>query len=268
MNKNVFDNELIWQWVDSNKENTERYEATEKLIPSDVGSLADIGCGHGGFLNIVAAHRKELKLKGVDSSEGALSHVAFEKLMASITDLPFKPGEFDCVSALEVLEHLTEEDFEKALSELSRVANKYIIVSVPYMENLDWNSTTCTACKNKFHVDGHYRTFNGQKMANLFKSGNFKCVNKMRAGWSKTYLFHKLYVSLFQRRRKNDFWHYTVCPNCNTELTPPPENLAHYEEIPIAQQTKLQRIKSGVKSVWPKIGTSYWIIALYKKNED
>ena len=48
---------------------------------------------------------------------------------ASAYELPFDDGSFDCVSALEVLEHV--ERPRDALNEMSRVANRALILSVP-----------------------------------------------------------------------------------------------------------------------------------------
>jgi SAM-dependent methyltransferase len=48
---------------------------------------------------------------------------------ASAYDLPFEDGSFDCVCALEVLEHL--ERPRDALTELSRVSRRWLLVSVP-----------------------------------------------------------------------------------------------------------------------------------------
>jgi ubiquinone/menaquinone biosynthesis C-methylase UbiE len=44
--------------------------------------------------------------------------------------LPFASGEFDLVSAIEVLEHLP--DPEQTLSEMARCAERHLLVSVPH----------------------------------------------------------------------------------------------------------------------------------------
>jgi len=53
-------------------------------------------------------------------------------LVASVEDLPFQNGEFDVVLCAEVLEHLTFEKFQTNVRELSRVAKKYIVLTLPH----------------------------------------------------------------------------------------------------------------------------------------
>ena len=52
--------------------------------------------------------------------------------IADIRKLPFNDEKFSCVTAFEILEHLPFRDFSVALSELSRVSKRYVIVSIPY----------------------------------------------------------------------------------------------------------------------------------------
>jgi len=52
--------------------------------------------------------------------------------VGDIRKLPFKNNSFECISACEILEHIPFEDFRKALFELHRVTNKYVIISLPY----------------------------------------------------------------------------------------------------------------------------------------
>lgn len=268
MRKNIFDNSQIWNWVDSNAGNTERFEYTEKLTPSDVKSLLDIGCGHGGFLKLISSKRPGLRCVGIDNSDGALEYITFEKKKASITDVPYGDGEFDCVCALEVLEHLGPEDFKKARMEMSRLSKKYIIVSVPYKEDILWNMVKCPSCQTMFHYDGHVQNFDEAKMEGLFKDYGFRCVSTERLGWSESFKFHKTYVSIFYPEQRHKAPHYTVCPVCNLEMNPgdagsrlavaPPPQMNGSKSV-------VGMLKSSIKSLWPKEKKSYWIIALYEK---
>lgn len=52
--------------------------------------------------------------------------------VGDVRALPFPAQAFDTACAFEVLEHLPFEDFEKALSELARVAKHAVVVSLPH----------------------------------------------------------------------------------------------------------------------------------------
>jgi len=262
MKKNIFDNEKIWDWVDSNEDNKERFGFTLNLTPDDVGSLIDIGCGHGGFLKLISEKRPNVRCVGVDNSDGALSHITVEKAKASITDVPFKDKEFDCVYAMEVLEHLNPEEFKKALNEMARLSGKYIIVSVPYNEDIEWNMVKCPVCLSQFHYDGHLQAFNEEKIDNLFRSQGFKCISRSRLGWSEHFKFHKSYVKLFYPEKVHKAPHYTVCPVCNTELNPGEQSSA---PVTTKDNSLLGYAKGAIKAVWPKEKKSYWIIGLFEK---
>ncbi|MEO8763497.1 MAG: class I SAM-dependent methyltransferase [Ginsengibacter sp.] len=262
--KNIFDNAQIWDWVDSNTNNRERFEFTEGLTPKDVTSLIDLGCGHGSFLKLISSRRKDIRCVGIDNSDGALAYIPFEKAKASIVSVPFADKEFDCVYALEVLEHLNPEEFKKALEEMVRLSKKYIIVSVPYNEDLAWNMVKCPHCLTTFHYDGHLQVFNEAKIANLFAAKGFECIEQSRLGWGENFKFHKTYVKLFYSQQLNKTPHFTVCPVCNTELNP------ETPFIPDSKSSKgktsiLTFFKRAVKAFWPMEKQSYWIIGLYQK---
>src|SRR5579871_5244693 len=50
-------------------------------------------------------------------------------LQADATALPFPPGAFDVVTALEMLEHIP--DVAAAVREIARVARRHVVLSVP-----------------------------------------------------------------------------------------------------------------------------------------
>ena len=107
-------------------------ESIDSLRPS---SILDVGCGEGIVTERLAT-RTGVTTVGVDlgddtlraewqrRSAGLLSFAA-----ASAYELPFDDGSFDCVCALEVLEHV--ERPRDALNEMSRVAGRALLLSVP-----------------------------------------------------------------------------------------------------------------------------------------
>lgn len=157
---------------------TERFRKISELIPCDSNSLLDVGCGNGLFLKHVEmlSNKGVGRLCGTDRSSAALSFVQTEKYLADITNLPFSDCEFDTVSTLEVLEHLPQETYKAALAELSRIAKKYIIVSVPFNQNLRLSLIECSECHCQFNPRFHLRSFHEKRMASLLTQHGFRCL--------------------------------------------------------------------------------------------
>ena len=107
----------------------------QSLAPS---SLLDVGTGRGTFLWPVLEAFPALPITCIDiridrvddlgaTARGGLP--LLKTLEATATALPFADGEFDVVTALEVLEHIS--DVEAAAREIVRVAARFVVVTVP-----------------------------------------------------------------------------------------------------------------------------------------
>jgi len=106
----------------------------------------DIGCGKGVFLwrflqetnaDVTVVDIKKSCIDRVNAV-AKISEANCYGYVSDITDLDLDLGDnhdgfFDCVTALEVLEHIP--DYKKAISEMVRVCNGCIIVSVPTKED-------------------------------------------------------------------------------------------------------------------------------------
>lgn len=78
---------------------------------------------------------------GVFKSVAGLINIGVETLdidpelkpdyLVSVFDMPFDDGEFDVVCAFQMLEHLPFEKSIEAFKEMVRVANNYIVISLP-----------------------------------------------------------------------------------------------------------------------------------------
>lgn len=104
------------------------------LKPLKIDSILDAGCGEGFTLVKLKRAKIGRKVQGIDTSADAIKlakkhypNLPIDK--GSVYDLPYKDSSFDLVIATEVLEHL--DDPSKALSELKRVASRYVLLSVP-----------------------------------------------------------------------------------------------------------------------------------------
>jgi 2-polyprenyl-3-methyl-5-hydroxy-6-metoxy-1,4-benzoquinol methylase len=101
-------------------------------------SVLDVGCGEGVLTERWAQQLGDARVVGIDLHDHKLAaewrrrtHPSLEFLTVNVNrGLPFDDGEFDLVSAIEVLEHVP--DPERVVTEMARVANSHLLVSVPY----------------------------------------------------------------------------------------------------------------------------------------
>ena len=96
----------------------------------------DVGCGEGVITCEWAASLGEGRIVGLDQEDARLRaewasrhrpNLAF--VSGDAASLSFSEGEFDLVSAIEVLEHVP--DPHAALADMARVAERYLLLSVP-----------------------------------------------------------------------------------------------------------------------------------------
>lgn len=261
--KKYYESEKFWTGdVLQDAMNRNRISFTANLIPAEVKSLLDIGCGNGIFINYLKEHSKLERLVGTDRSETALKMVNAEKKIADITHLPFADHEFDCATCLEVIEHLPQETYKKALEEISRVSSKYIVITVPYNEDLLETQTQCPACKSRFNSDLHLRNFTETDMRQLFSSHGFECIK------TETFFPFKRNVGAkrLQKMEASGKFESPICPICGYENESYEAWSPKIMEEHINAPGIYNKIKQVLKKVWPKETVpGFWIAGLYKK---
>ena len=109
---------------------------SELFARADPQSLLDVGCGEGVLTHQWAVRLRDRPVVGIDLDDPHL-HAQWEGRRAPNLDyrvmkaeaLPFADGEFDCATAIEVLEHVP--DAAHTVAEMARVAQRHLLVSVP-----------------------------------------------------------------------------------------------------------------------------------------
>jgi 2-polyprenyl-3-methyl-5-hydroxy-6-metoxy-1,4-benzoquinol methylase len=108
----------------------------ELFTKASPGSVLDVGCGEGVLTARWAQQLSTGRVVGIDlddpklRGEWALRERGNLEFMAMPADnLAFADDEFELAAAIEVLEHVPDPD--RALSEMARVANSHLLVSVP-----------------------------------------------------------------------------------------------------------------------------------------
>lgn len=243
--------------------NFNRIKATAALIPADVNSLLDVGCGNGVFLNWLQEQQTKIELTGTDRSAAALAYVKTKKVQSDIIELPFGNGSFDCISCLEVIEHLPVTVYEKALSELVRVSRKYVVISVPFEENLEHAHTKCPNCKSVFNSDLHFRSFSETVFTNLLNEYGCRNIISQQLGAYSRFRGHRLYKKIFFPEQLLA-WNSPICPLCGyaeAETRQPALHAISHQK----SSGLLSAIKSIPKTIWPQEKKNYWILGLFEK---
>ena len=118
-------------------------------------SVLDVGCGQG--LNTVkfADDWPNAKIVGVDGD---------------VSDMLDDKERFDLVTAFELLEHI--EDWEKVATVMTKISNRYIMVSVPIGRMREYE---------KEH--GHFRNYQKGELESFFEENGFQTIKTYYAGF-------------------------------------------------------------------------------------
>jgi ubiquinone/menaquinone biosynthesis C-methylase UbiE len=160
-------------------------------------TFLDAGCGEGFVAELLLKQMPGLELTGFDFNPDAVEIAKTKNpgatfITASIFDLPFDDNSFDVVGCFEVLEHLVNP--EQALKELTRVASKAVIVSVPHEpffcysnvargKNLDIRPRGSDPDHKNFWSRKAFGDFAGQELDVVTLTGSFPwtiCIGKKR----------------------------------------------------------------------------------------
>jgi SAM-dependent methyltransferase len=238
---------------------SDQFAGAYARIAPDVHSILDVGCGDGRFLRWLPDTYWKV---GLDFSWRPLAWLQGVGIQGTVEALPFAERSFDLITAFEVLEHLPEEIYDRALRELERVSRKYIIISVPNREVLAESLVRCPRCSCFFHPSWHVRSFDEAALGVL--SRGFRMVESRAVGPTASYSGSRLgtMAVLIAGRRPPPV---AVCPQCGYSQvcrapSPGDTGPSSASEQSPSLRSVLRRL---VRALIFRVNRPYWLLATY-----
>jgi SAM-dependent methyltransferase len=249
-----------WQEADTsaNPHVVAKGDLVVSLIPEGVRTIIDVGCGDG-YLTHRLAERWDVT--GVDRSAVALARLRCRAVQASADALPFPDGAADLLFSSEMLEHLPDSVYERAIREMARVASRYLLISVPHRETLRRRFARCPRCRLEFHIDGHLRSLDEAAIDRAFPA--FRRVRTELSGPFEPATFAPIEEVRQRVARRWFVWDGAkiTCPRCGeTRFRKLARTRLHeWLDGRLDQATRLVRRFRGVE------GAPYWMITLLER---
>jgi len=198
-----------WTPADQN-----RLETMMQLVPEGIQTLLDIGSGTGVITQ--AFRDRGLAVVATDYSEMALRRCEGPRVLGDCQHLPFRDLSFDMIVCAEVLEHLDDGRYRRALAEITRVTCVYALIAVPNAEDLNQIMVRCRSCSEYYTLYGHLRTFHESAMPGLLPG--FRPVRSVFSGECTDYGRFLLWIR-HHIGHTYAYWEHAICPKCGQ----PPE---------------------------------------------
>lgn len=163
------------------------------------GTVIDIGCGYGDFINNVNAQERY----AVDLNPEAASYLADSVKFYStkVTDLSCIPDScIDIAFSSNLLEHLSDDELTIAASEFNRILR-------PSGLFITMQPNFYYAYREYFDDFTHKKVFSHESLVDFFEANKFKLVSmekkflpfSLKSRLPKTYFLTRMYLASFYR---------------------------------------------------------------------
>jgi hypothetical protein len=233
-----------------------RAEDIVSLIPDVGGCALDVGALDGHYTKLLATRFDTVV--ALDLQQPAVKHAKVQCVSGNVTNLPFGESSFDFVLCAEVLEHVPGNMLAKACADLSRVMRNYLLIGVPYKQDIRIGRTTCVACGMKSPPWGHLNSFDEQRLKSLFPGLRIERTSFVGETKEAT----NCVAALLSDWAGNPYGNYSaayLCVRCGTSLVPPTARSVTQKVL-----TKMAGVANCVTEVFAEVHP-IWIHVLFKK---
>ncbi len=205
-----------WDFTPKQEEITQnKVDYIKQIIPADVKTIIDIGCGSGFITNQLA---DDYKVTGVDTNTINLKKVRCKTVHAQAHTVNLPSKSFDLVFSSELLEHLPDEKILlQTVNTFKKLTKKYILITVPNNEKLQNGYVKCGKCGHVFHSSFHNFSFDRKALENLFQEYetiHFDTIGPIRRYNENDFLLYirNNIANRWAKPNRNSF-----CPQCKNK---------------------------------------------------
>jgi len=204
------------------EQDKKRVENLLDLLPKGLAAVLDAGARTGAISMQLISHFSSVT--ALDLEAPKIDNPIINCVKGDITELNYPDSEFDVVVCSEVLEHIPAHLLEKACSELSRVAKSYVLIGVPYRQDIRFGQTTCANCGTVNPPWGHVNSFDEFRLAKLFSTLCIKETAFVGQTRNRTNCV-SAWLNNFAGNPWGTYSQEEKCIHCSSKLVPPASNL-------------------------------------------
>jgi hypothetical protein len=197
----------------------ERIASLVQLSPLEATTVLDVGARDGCVACPLAD--RGAQVTAIDLDQPTFVHPRVTTATGDARQLAFPDRSFKMIVCSEVLEHIASDQLPRVAAEFKRVAANYILIGVPFEQDLRVGRTMCRACGAINPPWGHVNSFGVEKLDRLFSGFRRERVEYVGSAKQRT---NSVSATLYALARfpYGTYSQIEPCIQCGAALSEPP----------------------------------------------